>query len=80
MQGEKVQQIFDDATALIETTLSPIALVGTQVVSGTNYAILAYGGLTEEEAKIYLVTVYEDLEGVRQIVSSAYVDLSEYNQ
>lgn len=79
LQGEKVQQIFDDATMLIETTYSPIALIGTQIVSGTNYAILAYSGLTEEEAKIYLVTVYEDLEGTRQIVSSAYVDLSEYN-
>ena len=81
LPNEKVQQIFDDATATIEIVCRPIALLGHQENSGTNYAILTYCGYENVvDKQIKLLTVYEDLHGTRQIVSSAYVDLSEYNK
>ncbi len=81
LQNEKVQQIFDDATATMDIVCSPIALLGQQEKSGTNYAILTYCGDDSSVAhQIDLFTVYEDLHGTRQIVSSAYVNLSEYNK
>ncbi len=79
----KVQSIYEDAVSkLSDVTYKPIALLGTQLVSGTNYAVLAYGyfNLPYDNSGIYVLTVYEDLNGTREVVSSAFVDLSEYNK
>ena len=80
---ENVQSAFDDAKAkVVGVEYQPIAVLGEQVVAGKNYAILCYGKLATAEAKagIYLITLYEDLSKTHEIVSSAYVDLAEYNQ
>jgi len=78
-----VQSIFENATAtLTGMTYSPIALLGKQVVSGTNYAILCFGKPSYDgmKASVFVVTIYKDLEENLQILSQAYVNLGEYNQ
>ena len=56
-----------------------IQLLGTQVVSGTNYAYLAYGNRVVPNAKkfIAVVTVYEDTKGECSILSIAQLDLAK---
>ena len=82
MLDQSIQSAFDKATeTLIEISLNPIAVLGKQIVSGTNYAILCYGRITESSLySIYLITLYEDLNGKAEIVSQAYVNLSDYNK
>ena len=81
---EKVQAIFDKATSTITgVTYYPIALVGKQLVAGTNYAILCYATpSTGEEVRgtINLVTIYEDLTGTATVTSQAYVNLANFNK
>lgn len=80
---EKVQTAFDNATnKLVGATYKPIAVVGHQVVSGTNYAVLCYGSLAtaNENSGVYILTLYEDLNKTQEIVSVAYIDLSEFNK
>ena len=75
---DKVQTIYDNALEkLVGATYTPIAVVGKQVVSGTNYALLAYGKMAtaDENSGIYLLTLYEDLNGTDEVVSVAYIDL-----
>ena len=80
---EKTQTVFDNVTStLTGFTYKPIALLGTQVVAGTNYAVLCYGSASYDNKPeyIYLITIYEDLNGNQEITSHAYVDISEYNK
>ena len=80
---EKENNVFDKATStLAGMSYKPLVLMGTQVVAGTNYAVLCYGSATVPDAKegIYLLTIYEDLEGNGQLISSAYVNLADYNK
>ena len=60
--------------------LTPMALLGTQVVAGTNYAFLCHSKLaTADPAEsIQLVIVYEDLEGNATIAGISNVDVSRY--
>lgn len=83
---DKTQKKFDDAVSNITgQKYYPITVLATQVVSGTNYAIIAYGAPSTEEqvstenTGVYILTLYEDLKGNNKIVSSSYIDLSEYN-
>jgi len=78
----EVQDIFDNATSTLTGMMyNPIAVLGKQIVSGTNYAIICYGRASYEGMSdaIYLITLYEDLNGNDEIVSHAYIDISEYN-
>lgn len=84
---EKTQKIFDEASEKITgTTYYPIAVLGKQTVSGTNYALLAFGTPSTKElvnntnTGVYILTLYEDLHGTCEIVSSSYIDLSKYNK
>lgn len=53
------------AGAWTGVSLSPIATLGTQVVSGTNYLVLCSGTTVTAEPKtsLYVATVYADLKG-----------------
>ena len=84
---EKTQKIFEKASEkLAGTTYYPLAVLGKQIVSGTNYAVIAYGAPSTKElvndsnTAVYILTLYEDLNGTCEIVSSSYMDLSEYNK
>ena len=82
LPNENIQKAFDDATKeLTGISFNPITVLGTQVVAGKNYAILSYGKLSTQSAEtgIYLLTVYEDLEGNSKLIGNAYIDLSKYN-
>lgn len=83
LSNEKIQSSFEKATKeLTGVTFNPIAVLGTQVVAGTNYAILSYGKLSTQNANtgIYLLTVYEDLQGNSKLIGNAYIDLANYNK
>lgn len=80
---ESVQTMFDNATStLTGINYKPIAVLGTQVVAGTNYAILCYGSASYDDTSeaVYLLTIYKDLSGNQEILSQAYVDIAEFNR
>ena len=75
--------IFEKATStLTGMSFKPLVLVGKQIVSGTNYAVICYGSATVPDAKegIYLLTLYEDLNGNSELLSIAYIDLADFNK
>ena len=55
------------------TNYEPIALLGTQVVSGTNYLYLCKSTWTDyqENVSFVLLQIYQDLSGKSQVVGSA---------
>ena len=59
---------------------TPIALLGTQVVAGTNYKFLCDGtaAVQNPAAELYVVTVYEDPSGNAEISSAEAFDLLYY--
>lgn len=80
---DKIQSVFNEAVStLAGMSFKPIAVLGKQLVSGTNYAILCFGAATVPDAieNVYLLTVYEDLEGTCEVVSHAYIDLALFNK
>jgi len=66
----------------IGVTLSPIAVLGTQVVAGTNYCVLCYGTTVTAEpvTGLYEVDVYAGLDGNAEITDIAPLDLASYVQ
>ena len=54
----------------------PIAYLGSQVVAGTNYAVLCFekASTASAETKLSIVTIYEDLEGKAEILATEDVD------
>lgn len=82
LDDEEVSSAWEKVTkTLTGMSYNPIAVVGKQLVSGTNYAVLCYGkastnGNTEG---VYLLTLYKDLEGKEEIVSHAYINLADFN-
>ena len=62
----ELQDLFDKATeGLLGVSYTPVALVGTQLVSGMNYCFLCEAKAVIPDAVPYYVnvTVYKDLEG-----------------
>ena len=70
---EEAQAAFDQAVKAADQSLSPIALLGTQVVAGINYKVLARG-----EDALYLVDVYAPLSGDASITGTEILDLLSY--
>lgn len=65
-ENAEAKAAFEKATeGLTGYEYEPIALLGTQVVSGTNYSILARGKVVipDAEPSYEIITIYEDLEG-----------------
>jgi hypothetical protein len=81
-------ELPDDAAAAFATggenyvgvDLHPIALLATQVVAGTNYRILCSGAVVAPDApqQLYVVDVYEDLDGGAEYTSVGLFDLLAY--
>ena len=61
---------------------TPVALLATQIVAGTNYCILCQGKYVVPDAKPFwaLVYIYADLEGNAQILNiyELYIDMHAY--
>ena len=73
LPDEQAQKAFSQAMEAADELLSPIALLGTQVVSGINYKVLARG-----ESALYLVDVYAPLNGDASITAMDMLDLLSY--
>lgn len=81
---EEVRQAFEKAMETLTASyneVTPIAYIGRQVVSGTNYAVLYRVTYADEKAPAELVvlTVYEDLEGNAKLLSSEEFSIADYN-
>lgn len=79
----EAQAAFDKAMeGFVGNDLTPMALLGTQTVSGTNYAILCHSSLVTQEpvTSLQLVTVYEDLDGNASITNICTLDPAAYNK
>ena len=77
---EEIQALLDKATeGLLGATYEPIALLGTQVVAGTNYCILCKTTVVYPDAKPFytLVYLYEDLEGSVETTAIVGLDIAE---
>lgn len=80
---EDAQAAYDKARNAYEGTApQPMALLGTQVVAGTNYAFLARGKTDTDEpvTAIQVVTVYADLEDNAEITNIYTLDMGEFNE
>lgn len=80
---QEAKDVFDKAARNLDgNELEPMALLGTQVVAGTNYAFLCFSTLQTEETinGIQVVTVYEDLDGNAEITNICTVDPADYNE
>ncbi|MBR4628591.1 MAG: hypothetical protein IKO47_13030 [Ruminococcus sp.] len=78
--NKNAKAAFDKATgALAGMGFEPLAVLGTQVVAGTNYCILCRGRATVPGAEpcIELVYIYEDLKGNAEITGSKTIIGSE---
>lgn len=76
------QKAFDSALeGLTGVDYQPMALLGRQVVSGTNYAILCHGSTVTAEPvnNIYVVFVYEDLEGKASVNNIVCLNLTDFS-
>lgn len=68
----EAQAAFDKAVKPGGMAYTPVALLGTQVVAGVNYAFVCIGKPTAPNAKPapYLVIVYADLNGGAKLLSA----------
>lgn len=59
-------------------TLTPVAVLGTQVVAGTNYLVLASSTDAEGTTMLYSIVLYADLEGGGTFINESLFDLLAY--
>ena len=61
--------------------VEPLACLGTQLVAGTNYALLCKGESSSDEKadSIMVLTVYEDLDGNAEVTNIKVLDLSGFS-
>ncbi|MBR2759937.1 MAG: hypothetical protein IKD66_02100 [Solobacterium sp.] len=61
------------------SSLKPVVLLASQVVSGTNYRFLMRGNKEGDDATtLYVTTVYKNLDGNVEITDNSYFDLLSY--
>ena len=81
--SESAQGAFDKAMeALVGVDYTPLALLGTQVVSGTNYCFLCEASVVSPGAQPYyaIVSVYEDLQGGAKVLNIVALDIGTINE
>lgn len=77
---EEARKAFDKAMeGLLGVKYEPLALLSTQLVSGTNYCFLCEGTTVTpgEPAALYLVKVYADLQGGAEILEISGLETEE---
>lgn len=58
-------------------SLTPLAQVATQVVAGTNYALVCQGKTSEDDqGYIYMVILYSGVDGTNSVVGVTPIDVS----
>ena len=74
------EKIFEQAMeGLVGVGYTPIQVIATQLVSGTNYAYLATGTTVtaEPQTNYYVVVVYENLQGEVSITTINQIDIAD---
>ena len=77
---DDAQSAFDKAMeGLIGVNYVPVALIGTQLVSGTNFCILCEASVVSPDAKPYyaLVYIYRDLQGKAEVTNLVKLDIGD---
>lgn len=77
----EVAELFGKAMESVASVdYKPIALLGTQIVSGTDYLVLCYGEPIAPDARgaLYLVQIHADLDGGAEVTSIGQLDLLAY--
>ena len=80
---DAVQAAFDKATeGLTGVTYLPIALIGEQVVAGTNYAILCQATTVTAapETSLKVLIIYADLQGNAELSKVSDFNITDYTQ
>lgn len=62
-------------TGTITVAYTPVALLGTQVVAGTNYAILSKASEINKGSKWVIIYLYQDLQGNASVLNITDVPL-----
>lgn len=62
-------------TGIITVAYTPVALLATQVVAGTNYAVLSKASEINQGSKWVIIYLYQDLEGNATVLKIADVEL-----
>lgn len=78
---DKIMQVMEKATeTLTGETYEPVAYIGSQVVSGTNHAILCKASPSVKElngeSRFTIVFVYENLEGKCEITGNKDITIA----
>ena len=77
---EDARKAFDKATeALLGVKYEPLALLSTQLVSGTNYCFLCEGTTLTPSAPttLYLMTVYANLQGQAEVLEITVIETED---
>ena len=80
---EEARGALDKAMdGLVGVNYTPLALLGTQLVSGTNYCILCEAAVVYPDAQPYyaIVTVYQDLQGKAEVRNIVALDLGKIEE
>ena len=78
---EDAKKAFDAAMETITGMgFTPVALLGTQVVAGTNYAVLckAINVSTNADATLKVVIIYAGIDGTNEILNISDFDPADY--
>lgn len=78
---DAAQNAYENASAgYTGVEFSPIALLGTQIVAGSNYRILCFGTTVTKTpvTSLYVIDIYENLQGESQITDAQLFDLTGY--
>ena len=75
MLPDQDAQASFDAINKGDVMYNPVALLATQVVSGTNYKALCKGN----DQNLYVVTWYKNLQGASSLTSAECVDIGAYS-
>lgn len=78
LPDEMAQKAFDAVAEGDQIKYYPIALLATQVVAGTNYKVMAHGVSETAGNGIYVLTIYQDLEGNATLDNAEQLDLAAY--
>ena len=78
--NEDINNLFFQAldsyqTGTITVAYTPVALLGTQVVAGTNYAVLSKASEINQGSKWVIIYIYQDLEGTASILNITELEL-----
>lgn len=79
----EAQSAFDKAMeGLVGVSYTPVALLGTQLVSGTNYSFLCEAKVVYPDAQPYyaVVSVYQDLQGQAEVLNIVALDIGKIEE